>query len=135
MALETVKIVGIEARKKQSTGQVFYFMDVVVQQKQTLFLNDEAIKLLQTYESLRGQEVAIEAEWRTRDGKPQLQMLDPVPRVFSSVPVPVPAPLASAAPVYVEDAQPKQVGPAIARTSTAGAAPNIAAAMSAGAAK
>ena len=76
MSYEKAKIVGIRKIIKKSTGEQHHFLQVELLQSYDIYLNEEALKLLPTYEKFKGKEVLIPVTWSEYNGKPALNLTD-----------------------------------------------------------
>jgi hypothetical protein len=88
MSYEKAKIVGIREITKKSTGERHRFLQVELLQSFDIYMNEEAVKLLSTYEKLKGKEALIPVAWSEYNGKPSLNFTDDC--------MPLPAPVRTA---------------------------------------
>jgi hypothetical protein len=85
MSYEKVKIIGIRQIVKKSTGEVHHFLQVEHLQLHDIYLNGDSIKLMPTYEKIKGKEALIPVTWGEYNGKPSMSLSDD----FSPLPAPV----------------------------------------------
>lgn len=85
MSYEKVKIIGIRQVIKKDTGQIHNFLQVEHMQTFDIYLNDEAVKQLPTYEKIKGKEALIPVNWGEYNGKPSMNLTDD----FLPLPAPV----------------------------------------------
>lgn len=85
MAYEKVKIIGVRQVIKKDTGQIHNFLQVEHMQNYDIYLNDDAIKQLSTYEKIKGKEALIPVAWGEYNGKPSMNLTDD----FTPLPAPV----------------------------------------------
>ena len=88
MSYEKAKIIGIREVVKKSTGERHQFLQVELLQSFDIYLNDDAAKLIPTYNKLKGKEALIPVNWGEYNGKPSLNLIDD----FTPLPAPVRTP-------------------------------------------
>jgi hypothetical protein len=76
MSYEKAKIIGVRKITKKSTGELHHFLQVELVQSYDIYLNEEALKLLPTYEKFKGKEVLIPVTWSEYNGKPSINLTD-----------------------------------------------------------
>lgn len=84
MSYEKVKVNDIRTVVKKDTGETHNFLSVEVLQSFDIYMNDTALKLLPTFEKIKGREVLLPVAWGEYKGKPNLNFAD------DCVPLPIP---------------------------------------------
>ena len=82
--LRKAKIIGVRKITKKSTGELHHFLQVELVQSYDIYLNEEALKLLPTYEKFKNKEVLMPVTWGEYNGKLSLNLAD------DGVPLPAP---------------------------------------------
>ncbi len=84
MSYEKVKIIGVREITKKATGERHHFLQVELLQSHEIYMNEDALKQLPTYNKLKGKEALIPVTWGEYNGKPSLNFTD------DCAPLPVP---------------------------------------------
>lgn len=83
MSYEKVKIIGV--RQVTNAKGTHNFLEVEHMQTHSIYLNDDAVKLLPTFEKIKGKEALIPVTWGEYNGKPSMNLSDD----FTPLPAPV----------------------------------------------
>lgn len=74
MSYEKVKIIGVRQAVKKDSGQVYKFLQVELFRSHDIFLNDEAVKLIDDFNAFKGCECLLPLAWSQYQGRDMLNL-------------------------------------------------------------